>query len=61
MRARPQPVSPRPCVGHDDDGHPIATVYTKLGQPRALARTQQAMVAFQERQDAATAEAPACT
>jgi hypothetical protein len=56
MRVQPQPASPRPCVGHDDGGYLIATVYTKLGQRRALARTQQAMAAYQERQDAATAE-----
>ncbi len=45
-------------VGHDDGGYLIATVYTKLGQRRALGRAQQAMAAYQERQDAATAEAP---
>ena len=39
-------------VGHDDGGYLIATVYTKLGQRRALARAQQ------ERQAATTAEAP---
>ncbi len=44
--------------GHDDGGYLIATVYTKLGQRRALARAQQAMSAYQERQAAATAEAP---
>jgi hypothetical protein len=45
-------------VGHVDGGYLIATVYTKLGQRRALARAQQAMAAYLERQDAATAEAP---
>jgi hypothetical protein len=33
-------------------------VDTKLGQRRALGRAQQAMAAYQERQDTATAEAP---
>jgi hypothetical protein len=45
-------------VGHDDGGYLIATAYTKLGQRRALGRAQQAMAAYQERQDAATAETP---
>jgi len=52
------PATVAEMVGHDDGGYLIATVYTKLGQRRALARAQQAMAAFQERQDAATAEAP---
>ena len=39
-------------VGHDDGGYLIATVYTKLGQRRALARAQRAMAAYQERQAA---------
>jgi hypothetical protein len=30
-------------VGHDDDGYLIATVYTKLAQRRAIARTQRPM------------------
>jgi hypothetical protein len=45
-------------VRHDDGGYLIATVYTKLGQRRALGRAQQAMAAYQERQEAATVEAP---
>jgi integrase len=52
------PATVAEMVGHDDGGYLIATVYTKLGQRRALARAQQAMTAYQERQDAATAEAP---
>jgi hypothetical protein len=52
------PATVAEMVGHDDGGYLIATVYTKLGQRRALARAQQAMAAFQERQDAATAETP---
>ncbi|MGD1056208.1 MAG: tyrosine-type recombinase/integrase [Solirubrobacteraceae bacterium] len=52
------PATVAEMVGHDDGGYLIATVYTKLGQRRALARAQQAMAAYQERQDAATAEAP---
>jgi len=38
-------------LGHDDGGYLIATVYTKLGQRRALARAQQAMTAYQQRRD----------
>jgi hypothetical protein len=45
-------------VWHDGGGYLIATVYTKLGQRRALARAQQAMAAYQDRRSAATAEAP---
>jgi hypothetical protein len=41
-------------VGHDDDGYLIATVYTKLAQRRAIARTQRAMGAYQQRQAAHT-------
>lgn len=55
------PATVAEMVGHDDGGYLIATVYTKLGQRRALARVQQAMAAYQERQDAATAEAPRLT
>jgi integrase len=40
-------------IGHDDGGYLIATVYTKLGQRRAIARAQRAMAAYQERQVAA--------
>jgi integrase len=36
-------------VGHDDGGYLIATVYTKLGERRALARAQRAMDAYQQR------------
>ncbi len=43
-------------VGHDDDGYLIATVYTKLGQRRAIARAQRAMDAYQQRRDAASIE-----
>jgi hypothetical protein len=43
-------------VGHDDGGYLIATVYTKLGQRRAIARAQRAMDAYQQRRDAADAQ-----
>jgi hypothetical protein len=52
------PATVAEMVGHDDGGYLIATAYTKLGQRRALGRAQQAMAAYQERQDAATAETP---
>ena len=39
-------------VGHDDGGYLIATVYTKLGERRALARAQRAMDAYQQRRPA---------
>jgi integrase len=52
------PATAAAMVGHDDGGYLIATVYTKLAQRRALARTQRAMDAYQERQAAATAETP---
>jgi hypothetical protein len=57
------PATVAEMVGHHDGGYLIATVtvYTKLGQRRALARAQQAMAAYQERQAAATAEAPRLT
>ena len=44
-------------VGHDDGGYLIATVYTKLGRRRALARAQRAMNDYHQR-TAATTEAP---
>jgi integrase len=52
------PATAAEMVGHDDGGYLIATVYTKLGQRRAIARAQRAMDAFQQRQDAADAEPP---
>jgi integrase len=45
-------------VGHDDGGYLISTVYTKLGQRRAIARAQRAMGDYQQRRDAAGAEPP---
>lgn len=45
-------------IGHDDGGYLISTVYTKLGQRRALSRAQRAMAAYQQRQDAADTERP---
>ncbi len=45
------PATAAEIVGHDDGGYLIATVYTKLGQRRALARAQQAMTAYQQRRD----------
>ncbi|MDE3133378.1 MAG: hypothetical protein KGL15_04870 [Acidobacteriota bacterium] len=36
-------------VGHDDGGHLISTVYTKLSERRAVDRAQRAMDAYQER------------
>lgn len=47
-----------PFVGHDEGGNLIATVYTKLGQRRALARAQRALDAYQQRRDAADTEPP---
>lgn len=35
-------------IGDDDGGYLIATVYTKLGQRRALARAQRAMNTYQQ-------------
>jgi hypothetical protein len=52
------PATAAAMVGHEDGGYLIATVYTKLAQRRALARAQRAMDAYQQRQAAATAEAP---
>jgi hypothetical protein len=40
-------------VGHDDGGYLIATVYTKLGRRRALARAQRAMDDYEQRQTVA--------
>jgi integrase len=51
------PATAAEMVGHNDGGYLIATVYTKLGQRRALARAQRAMDAYQQRHDA-TAEPP---
>ena len=50
------PATAAEMVGHDDDGYLIATVYTKLGQRRAIARTRRAMDAYQQRRDAADAQ-----
>jgi hypothetical protein len=36
-------------VGHDDGSYLIATVYTKLGRRRALARAQRAMDDYEQR------------
>jgi integrase len=52
------PATAAEMVGHDDGGYLIATVYTKLGQRRAIARAQRAMDAYQQRRDAADAEPP---
>lgn len=35
-------------IGHNDGGYLIATVYTKLGQRRAIARAQHAMNTYQQ-------------
>lgn len=43
------PATVAEMVGHDDGGYLIATVYTKLAQRRAIARTQRAMSAYQQR------------
>ena len=48
------PATVAQMVGHDDGGYLIATVYTKLGERRALARAQRAMDAYQDRINAAT-------
>jgi integrase len=50
------PATAAEMVGHDDGGYLIATVYTKLGQRRAIARAQRAMADYQQRRDAADAE-----
>jgi hypothetical protein len=39
----------RSACGHDGGGYLIATVYTKLGERRVLARVQRAMDAYQQR------------
>lgn len=52
------PATAAEMVGHDDGGYLIATVYTKLGQRRAIARARRAMDAYQQRRDAADAEPP---
>ncbi len=44
------PATAAEMVGHDDGGYLIATVYTKLGQRRAIARAQRAIGAYQRRQ-----------
>jgi integrase len=44
------PATAAEIIGHDDGGYLISTVYTKLGQRRALARAQKAMAAYQRRQ-----------
>jgi hypothetical protein len=51
------PATVAEIIGHDD-GCLISTVYTKLGQRRALSRAQRAMTAYQQRQDAADTEPP---
>jgi len=53
------PATVAEVVGHDDGGYLIATVYTKLGQRRALARAQRALDAYQQRRDAADTK-PLC-
>lgn len=60
-RTRLDPAIVAEVVGHDDGGYVIATVYTKLGQRRPLARAQRAMDAHQQRSDAADAEPPRLT
>jgi hypothetical protein len=47
------PATAAEIVGHDDGGYLIATVYTKLGQRRAIARAKRAMDDYQQRRDAA--------
>lgn len=49
------PATVAEIVGHDDGGYLIATVYTKLGRRRALARAQRAMDDYEQRQVAADA------
>jgi integrase len=44
------PATVAEIVGHDDGGYLISTVYTKLGQRRAIARAQKAMGEYGERQ-----------
>jgi hypothetical protein len=52
------PATVAEIIGHDDGGYLISTVYTKLGQRRALSRAQHAMAAYQERQVAVDAQSP---
>jgi hypothetical protein len=52
------PATAAEMVGHDDGGYLIATVYTKLGQRRAIARAQRAMDVFRQRRDAAELPPP---
>ncbi|HEV2974797.1 MAG TPA: hypothetical protein VGX69_07325 [Solirubrobacteraceae bacterium] len=47
------PATVAEMVGHEDGGYLIATVYTKLGRRRALARAQRAMDDYEQRQTAA--------
>jgi hypothetical protein len=47
------PATVAEIVGHDDGGYLIATVYTKLGRRRALARAQRAMDDYGQRITAA--------
>ena len=47
------PATVAETVGHDDGGYLIATVYTKLGRRRALARAQRAMDDYGQRITAA--------
>jgi hypothetical protein len=46
------PATAAAMVGHDDGGYLISTVYTKLAQRRAIARTKRAMDSYQQRQGA---------
>jgi hypothetical protein len=43
------PATVAEMVGHDDGGWLISTVYTKLGQRRALARAQRAIDIYRGR------------
>jgi integrase len=52
------PATAAEMVGHDDGGYLIATVYTKLGQRRAIARAQRAMDEYRQRRDSADTEPP---
>ncbi len=42
------PATVAEMVGHDDGGYLIATVYTKLGRRRVLARAQRAMDDYEQ-------------
>jgi integrase len=48
------PATVAEMVGHDDGGWLISTVYTKLGQRRALGRAQSAMSEYKQRQAEST-------